>query len=314
MNVKQDFEVKGMHCNSCAKIIEDRLLKLKGINEAKASFEEEKVTVGFNDKKIVKEDIESELATIGYLVKGSNSSAKKMSFKEGIIYGLVPHIGCIGFIIASVLGVTVAVEFFKPLLMNPWFFHILILLSIGFATLSSAFYLRKNNLLSWVGVKRKKVYLATMYGSTVGINIVLFLFIFPTLANLDTGSFSTTGAVALDNGTPIVEGASGVQEDSFLRLQVDIPCPGHAPLISGELKTIVGVTGVRFEFPNYFDVAYNAEASKEQILALEVFETYSATLISESAQVNNVAELSELNEVKPVIKKESNQTTSTCAA
>lgn len=37
---------------------------------------------------------------------------KPKGFLVGLIYGLIPHIGCIGFIIFSILGVTTATIFF----------------------------------------------------------------------------------------------------------------------------------------------------------------------------------------------------------
>ena len=74
----------------------------------------------------------------------------------GIVYGIVPHVGCILFILAAVLGATVLMQFFRPLLMNRYIFHYLILISIGFATLSSFLYLRKNKFLSWKGIKKKR--------------------------------------------------------------------------------------------------------------------------------------------------------------
>jgi copper ion binding protein len=307
------FEIGGMDSEEDVKEIQKALLGLPGIKKARVNVEEEKARVVFDAKQISLDDIEEELLEMGYEVEEveENSAsplestiptkkAGKTTLKQGLVYGLVPHIGCIGFIVASILGVTIAVEFFKPLLMNPWFFHILILISIGFATISSAFYLRKNGVLSMAGIKRKKKYLSTMYGATIGINLVLFLAIFPLLANLDTGSFadSPTGAVALAGSEN-----SGLA-DSMLRLQVNIPCPGHAPLISGELKTIEGVTGVRFDFPNFFDVAFDSDkASKEEILALEVFETYPASLVEESLageESENTALLQGIKEVEEV--------------
>ena len=189
---------------------------------------------------------------------------KKSSIKQGIIYGLVPHIGCIAFIIGSILGVTVLMNVFKPLLMNRYFFHWLFAIALGFATLSSFMYLRKNKMLSWEGVKKKRNYLAIMYGSTVGINLVLFLFIFPLLANV-----SLAGGV-------IYEGAT-----NSMTLSVEIPCPGHAPLISNELKTIPGVVDVKFSFPNDFDVTYVEGTSEQDILGLDVFGVYPATQINE---------------------------------
>ena len=196
---------------------------------------------------------------------------------SGLIYGIVPHIGCIAFIIGSILGVTVLTQFFKPLLLNPYFFHILVLLSLGFATLSSILYLRKNGLLSISGAKRKWKYLSTMYGSTIGINLLLFLIIFPILANISFAQAITGNFVAAINNSEFVELSS-------LRLQVDIPCSGHATLISSELKTIDGVNGVQFNLPNIFDVKYDlSKTSKQQILELEVFKTYKATVLSESS-------------------------------
>ena len=65
-------------------------------------------------------------------------------------------------------------------------------------------------------------------------------------------------------------------------LSVDIPCPGHAPLITGELNTIDGVLGVEFSFPNDFAVTYDSlKTSESEILGLEVFRTYKATVTGE---------------------------------
>jgi hypothetical protein len=55
---------------------------------------------------------------------------------QAILYGLVPHVGCIAFIIGSVLGVTFLTQIFKPLLMNRNFFYILIAISLLLATIS----------------------------------------------------------------------------------------------------------------------------------------------------------------------------------
>ncbi len=193
------------------------------------------------------------------------------SARQGIIYGLIPHTGCIAFIVGSVLGVTFLMEAFRPLLMNRWFFHILMAISIGFATLSSAIYLRRHTLLSMDGIRAKWRYLSTMYGSTIGINLVLFLFIFPVLANVS--SIPAAGAVT--------SAASG---SSLVSMSVDIPCPGHAPLITEELKTVSGVQSVRFSFPNAFEVTYDPSVtSTDGMLSLEVFKEYPATVISDES-------------------------------
>ncbi|MBM3250657.1 MAG: hypothetical protein FJZ07_00215 [Candidatus Nealsonbacteria bacterium] len=227
------------------------------------------------------------------------NKANKKGIFSGIIYGLVPHIGCIGFIIFSVLGVTTATAIFKPLLLSRYFFHILILISFIFATISAVFYFKKQGFISlskkdgsWEfefapkGIKRKWKYLLTLYGTTIGINLILFMLIFPIVANIDAG---TSFTAAISNAFQ-KEGNIKIKEgENLLSIKVDIPCPGHASLITGELKKISGVGSVGYRFPNLFDISYEYEkTSKENILALDVFDTYKATVTNE--QQENVAE------------------------
>lgn len=196
--------------------------------------------------------------------KGQRKESK--GFLSGIFYGLIPHTGCIAFIVFTVLGVTTATAFLKPLLLSPFFFYLLIGLSFVFATISAVIYLKKGDLLSLDGIKKKRGYLSVLYGSSIGINLLLFMVIFPIVANMTSGtptsSFSSVGL-------------------SEITLKVDIPCPGHAPLINDELKGIEGVKSVKFRFPNYFDVNYDpAKTSQKEILSLKVFDAYPATKIT----------------------------------
>jgi copper chaperone CopZ len=229
------------------------------------------------------------------------TAAKENKTKEskgigfGLLYGLVPHVGCIAFIVFTVLGVTTATALFKPLLLNPYFFYILIALSLGFATVSALVYLNKHGILgfhqgsdgrvltlSLEGIRGKWKYLTTLFGTTIATNLLLFMVIFPLLANINTVPVAAASAQAVGNLNSI-------------KLQVDIPCSGHAPLISDELKKVSGVTNVKFDFPNYFEVSYDStKTSKQQILSLDVFNTYKASVVSESRsssndQVNNLA-------------------------
>ena len=186
-------------------------------------------------------------------------------FWSGLIYGLVPHTGCIAFIIFTIFGVTAATAFFRPLLLSRYFFYGLILLSFVFATISAVIYLKRCNLLSLEGIKRKKGYLSILYGTSIGINLLLFMVIFPIAANMT--SASPTGAV--------------VAGSSDITLKVDIPCPGHAPLITEDLRKINGVSSVKFRFPNYFDVTYDSGTTNQnEIMGLEVFDIYPAKKIS----------------------------------
>ena len=207
-------------------------------------------------------------------------------FLSGIIYGLIPHIGCIGFIIISILGVTTATAIFKPFLLNRYFFHILILISFIFATISALIYLKNNGILSISGIKRKKGYLLTLYGSTVSINLLLFMLIFPIMTNIVNGASLTSAVSGAFFSQKNIQNKEG---ENILSIKVDIPCPGHAPLISGEIKTITGVETVGFKFPNLFDISYNSgDTSKEKILSLDVFNTYKAVVINEQKDKTTV--------------------------
>ena len=194
---------------------------------------------------------------------------------SGILYGLLPHTFCILFIVFTILGMAAATAILQPLLLNAYFFYLLIAFSLIFVTISATIYLKHNKVLSLRGIKDKWKYLSVLYGVTIFINLILFMVIFPITANFDPEvPFTTAIFTAFGRGIPLLS------EPGFLALRVDIPCPGHALLIVREIRTINGVEAVRFKFPNIFDVDYNPEkTSKTQVLSLDVFNTFKATTI-----------------------------------
>ncbi|MBS3121350.1 hypothetical protein J4434_00515 [Candidatus Woesearchaeota archaeon] len=234
----------------------------------------------------------------------SNSNSNNSIFAS-IFYGLVPHTGCIAFILFTILGVTAVTSFLKPFLLNAYIFYVLILLSFVFTTISAIIYLKKHGLWSLDGLKFKWKYLLTMYSLTLGINLFLFMVVFPLLVNIPTVSADygaqqsglqqqqlnlsnpqlnpqITGAVV---GVPVEQALNNqltnADELSTIRLKVGIPCPGHASLISQEIKSLSGIKTVKFSFPNLFDVTYNpAMLSKEDVLSLDVFNTYKADIVN----------------------------------
>ncbi|MFA5992876.1 MAG: hypothetical protein WC796_04175 [Candidatus Pacearchaeota archaeon] len=191
------------------------------------------------------------------------NSDKSKGIKQGIFYGLIPHAGCIAFIVLSVLGMTFAASIFKPLLMKSYFFYAMIGLSLVFATLSAGFYLRKNKSLSFKGIKGHKSYLLIMYGITIGVALVLYFFIFPMVV-----------------GATINMSGSAVKDlDSYqsVTLQVAIPCSGHGPLIVEEVKKVDGVIDVKFKDPNIFQVFYDSsKTDKQKIESISIFNEYKA--------------------------------------
>ncbi len=284
------IKIEGMSCKACSTKVEKGLKELEGMHTVKVDLANDSANVTFDSDKITEKEIEAKIEETGYSIKGkkSNKNETKNTILQGITYGLVPHIGCIGFIVASILGVTFAAEIFKPLLLNPLFFYGLIVLSIIFATISSVIYLKNNDLLSLQGIKKKTNYLLVMYGTTIGVSLLFLFVIFPMLVtsipasidtqttqNLSAGtSNGTNTALTTTNTTPLTQNGT-------LKLEVQIPCAGHSPLIISELKKLPGVTGAKMLNWNTFQVTFDTtKTSKERILAAEIFKSYPAKVIN----------------------------------
>ncbi len=214
---------------------------------------------------------------------GPAPDAKGKGFLLGIVYGLVPHTFCILFIVLSIVGATAATSVIKKFLYIPYLFQIIVGLSFVFATISAWFYLRRNGLLSFDGAKAKWKYLTILYGTTVGINLLFFTVIFPIVANMQLGP--ATPVVAAQGIEAQVQNnlsasLSGATSAGAVRLQVSIPCPGHAPLIKEELQKLDGITGVRYQYPNVFQVTYDAaKLDPQKILALAIFRDFPAKVL-----------------------------------
>ena len=252
---KTTIPVYGMTCQACKNKIELELLKQKNIKDAKANIKENKVEIT-HEGDVDKKEIQTKIKTLGYKTKKQNAT------RQGILYGLIPHAGCIAFIIASIIGATFFMNAFRPLLMSTYFFYALIGVSIIFATISAAIYLKNNGLLSMQGIRRQKKYLATLYSATIIINLVLFLLIFPLTANFAAARASTAN-----------------EYSETLELYVIIPCSGHASLIINELMQEDGVQEVRYSFPYKFTTKYDGNITNpEKILEAEIFKEFRASL------------------------------------
>ncbi|MBN2881257.1 heavy metal translocating P-type ATPase [Candidatus Woesearchaeota archaeon] len=260
---KTKIHIYGMHCASCVKKIEHGLKDLKGIKHVDVVLEDDFAKIKYDDNKITLDNIKDNIETLGYSTSKKN---EKKDFFKAILYGLVPHVGCVFFVIGSIFGASLLTTLFKPMLMNRYFFYILIGISLVFATLSSILYLKQNKLLSLKGIKKHKIYLSTMYGITVGVNLLLFFVVFPLTANLTL--------VSAEEKTNDLANSETI---STLVLAVDIPCSGHAPLITGEVKKLLGIKSVKFDFPNVFTIQYDSNLlTDEKIMSLDIFKSFSA--------------------------------------
>ena len=196
------------------------------------------------------------------------AGTKQKGFWQGLLYGLLPHTFCILFIVLSVVGATAATSVIQRFLYVPYLFQIIVALSLVFATVSAAFYLKRNGLLSREGALFKWKYLTVMYATTVGVNLLFFLVVFPMVAN--AGFSRQSNAIAAANGP------AAVAAQATVTLQVQIPCSGHAPLVMNELNKCPGITDVKYALPDRFKITYNSQVTLEQILALPVFQEFAA--------------------------------------
>jgi len=191
-----------------------------------------------------------------------SQDTKKRGLVKGLLYGLIPHIFCIGFIVFSVIGATAATAIFKKVLLVPYFFPFLVFISFVFATLSAVIYLKRNQCFCASGIKNKWKYIVILYATTIFINLLLFFVVFPAVANLNARKITNHEIQLAD-----------------LSMNVQIPCSGHASLIISEIEKDDGVGAVQFKMPNIFDIKYDPlKTTPEKISSLEIFKTYKAII------------------------------------
>ena len=191
------------------------------------------------------------------------SGKKPQGLWQGLLYGIVPHIFCILFIIFSIVGSTIGATFAGKFLRVPYFFQFLVLLSLAFAFISAFFYLKRLSLLNWSGIKQSWKYLSILFGLTVIINLVLFFGIFPAVANIGSGQ--------------------ALVSDQTLVLNVALPCPGHASIVTQDLLSQSGISAVKYQLNNNsFVVSYNPElVTASQIIGRDIFQEFRAKIISQ---------------------------------
>ena len=66
MNQSQTYPLKGMHCASCASIIERTLRKIEGVEEVSANYGNESVKITFDASKVNPESLSKKIEPLGY--------------------------------------------------------------------------------------------------------------------------------------------------------------------------------------------------------------------------------------------------------
>lgn len=153
----------------------------------------------------------------------------------------------------------------QKFLFIPYFFPLLALMSIALASLSAFIYLKKFRALSLTGIKMFWKYLTVLFSLTVLVNLIFIYFIFPAV---------------IASTSKEEKNISAGQEEATLKVRVQIPCSGHAPLIISEVKKAGGVLAVKYLPQSDFIISYDLNKITEaDILSLEVFKNFPATKI-----------------------------------
>ncbi|MCL6430314.1 MAG: hypothetical protein K6V36_05555 [Anaerolineae bacterium] len=206
--------------------------------------------------------------------------ARGKGLLAGLAYGVLPHTFCILFIVLSIIGATAATSLVKRVLYLPYLLPLLVGASLLFATLSALLYLQRSGMLSVAGMIARWRYLSILYGTTIAVNLVMFTVVLPAAASVDVRAAgpSASGYLEPSAREPAVLAEATAPTDT-VRLDVAIPCPGHAPLIVSEVESLDGVIAVRYIGGSDFIVRYDpGKLRVDHILALEVFRAFRAVV------------------------------------
>lgn len=76
------YKIKGMHCASCASIIEKTFKKTEGVNFASANYGNESVKISFDESKTNPESLSKKIEPLGYSLIIEDESAESMGMTE----------------------------------------------------------------------------------------------------------------------------------------------------------------------------------------------------------------------------------------
>lgn len=80
---KKIFKIKGMHCASCATIIEKKVSVMPGVKTVSVNYANEKAQIDFEDKEVSVELINTEIQKLGYSLISTDKQAVSADDKKG---------------------------------------------------------------------------------------------------------------------------------------------------------------------------------------------------------------------------------------
>lgn len=72
--MRQQLKVQGMHCASCAMLIDEELEELDGVRQATTSYVKQKTEVEFDDARVGIGSIIAKVAELGYSAEPAQES------------------------------------------------------------------------------------------------------------------------------------------------------------------------------------------------------------------------------------------------
>ncbi len=82
----QTYKIKGMHCASCAGIIEKTLKKVSGVESAEANYGTESVKVTYDASRVIPEALSAAIMPLGYSLVLPKTQERGMSHGEAMAY------------------------------------------------------------------------------------------------------------------------------------------------------------------------------------------------------------------------------------
>jgi len=86
--VKKTFDIKGMHCASCVRLIEKSVGRVEGVSECNVNLATNKVTIAFDSQKVItKDNVSIDVAAVAYYqVKDPIKSVVEIENVQSAIY------------------------------------------------------------------------------------------------------------------------------------------------------------------------------------------------------------------------------------
>ena len=79
MNHTETYRIRGMHCASCASIIEKSLKKVEGVESAEVNIGTEKVKISFDETKTNPQQLSKTIEPLGYSLVTDQSKSEKLT-------------------------------------------------------------------------------------------------------------------------------------------------------------------------------------------------------------------------------------------